>query len=257
MRHSALMALGELGTSSNIGAMIDGYLMTSDAGRKEKVERAIMFVCNKEKDANRRAVAILAKVGSDNKMLIAMLPTLGRVGGQPAIDAVKKAMVSSDSSLKDAGIRALCNWPDTAVADDMFRLAKEAKEDKHKIAALRGFMRVVSLPEEKSKLSDGARLARLKAGFAIATRKEEKLLAIDRAKAIRTMSALMFVAPYLDDADGDLVQQACSTVINLAHYRDLREPNRKEFEPILKKAIEKVRDNKLKDRGQRYLAGSV
>ena len=52
-----------------------------------------------------------------------------------------------------------------------------------------------------------------------------------------------------------LAQQACASVVGLAHYRDLRIPNKAEFDPLLDKAIRISKDPKVIDQAQRYKQG--
>ena len=55
-------------------------------------------------------------VQQNDQEQIALLPALGRVGGDAVRKLVEAAMADADPERHAAGLRALCNWPDASVA---------------------------------------------------------------------------------------------------------------------------------------------
>jgi hypothetical protein len=80
-------------------------------------------------------------------------------------------------------------------------------------------------------------------------------LTLQRASAIRAPETLRFLVPYLDQPA--YAQQACQTVVELAHHRDLREPNKAEFDRALDKVIQTSKDATVVDRANRYKKGQT
>ena len=113
-------------------------------------------------------------------------------------------------------------------------------------------MRVAVLSDNRS---DAERLDLLKKAMSLATNDEDRNLAIQRAKAIRTMESLHFVLPYLDKPE--CAQEACATIVELAHHRELREPNKAEFDKALDAVIRLSKDPGLIDRAKRYKKGQT
>ena len=109
---------------------------------------------------------------------------------------------------------------------------------------------MIALPTDRPA---GKSLEMFKKAMGLATRDDEKRLVIGRVATVRSIETFRWVVPYLDDSS--LAQQACRTVVELAHHRGLREPNKGEFEPALKKVIQICRDRGLVDRAKRYLEG--
>jgi hypothetical protein len=118
--------------------------------------------------------------------------------------------------------------------------------------ALRALMRVAVLSDNRP---DAERLELLKKAMSLATNDEDRNLAIQRAKAIRTMESLHFVLPYLDKPEN--TQEACATIVELAHHRELREPNKAEFDKALDAVIRLSKDADLIDRAKRYKKGQT
>ena len=80
-----------------------------------------------------------------------------------------------------AAIRALSVWPNAQFADKMFEVATaDGYTPDQKIAALRSFIRVISLPDDKIGIgiSKDGKLDKLKEAFKIATRVDEKRLVV-------------------------------------------------------------------------------
>jgi hypothetical protein len=61
--------------------------------------------------------------------------------------------------------------------------------------------------------------------------------------------------PYLDRPE--FVQAACETIVELAHHREVREPNKVEFDSALDKVIKLSRDEVIVERANRYKNGET
>ena len=210
-----------------------------------------MFACQKAEDPEKRAeplLAVMAKAGDEERL--ALLGALGRVGGAAALRIVEEAIADQRPARRDAGNRALCNWPDASVSPRLAELAERAEEPAQRIRALRALMRVAVLADNRS---DAQRLELLKKAFSMATRDEDRKLAIDRARAVRTVESLRFVVPFLDDPK--FAQAACVTVVELAHHRGLRQPNEAEFAVALDAVIAISKDAEIVARAKLYKMG--
>ena len=164
-----------------------------------------------------------------------------------ALDTIRQSLKSNNARRKEVAIAALSNWPNHEVASDLKAIAQSTKNNSQKIRVLRALARVAVLGGD-----DQTRLDFLKYVMSAATRADEKMLAIDRAKAIRTVESLNFVLPHIED--DELGPRARRTVIDLAHHRGLREPNRDAFEPALKRVIPLLQDARQIERAKKYLA---
>jgi hypothetical protein len=89
----------------------------------------------------------------------------------------------------------------------------------------------------------------------LCTRDEERNLLLDRARAVRTVETLRFLSPLLDEPA--LAQQACQSIVELAHHRALRDANKAEFHAALDRVIETSQDAMVIDRANRYKNGQT
>ena len=222
VRMAAMATLGKLAEPRHIADMLPGVLKAPSGPEREAAEKAVMSVCNGIQAADKRADPLLAaldKLGNDDRT--SLLPLVGRVGGPAARKIVDAAMADRDPRRREAGFQALCNWPDASVADRLLSLVRSAGDRERQTAALRALIRVAALPDRRS---DTERLDLLKKAMTLATRDQERKLVLARCPAIRTLESLRYVAPYLEQPA--LAQQACASVVALAHYRELRSRTR-------------------------------
>ena len=64
----------------------------------------------------------------------------------------------------------------------------------------------------------------MKQAMAIAKTDEERALVVNRCRTSYSIESLRYVLPYLEQPK--FVQLACETIVELAHHRELREPNK-------------------------------
>lgn len=252
VRAAAMLALGQLGEPQHVAGMVAGVLQAAAGKEREAAERAVVAVCNREKGA-RRADALLAAIDAldvaDRPLL---LSTLGRVGGDRARQTIDAALASSDAEQHALGLQALCNWPDASVAPRLIELANSDEHPAHRATAIRALIRIAPLPDGRT---DVEKLALLKQVMEMCTRDAERNLVLQRASAVRIPETLVFIEPYLDQPA--YAQQACATIVELAHHRALRDANKAAFDRALDRVIAISRDAVVVERAQRYRRGQT
>ena len=253
VRAAAMTALGQLAGSEQIPGMVQAVLRAEPGAERAAAEKAIMFVCRRTDDAEKRAEPLLAAIDRLNAaQRAAMLPTLGRVGGAAALAIIETSIASHDTVMHETGIRALCNWPDASIAPRLIELVRAEEHPEHGTLALRALIRVAALPDDRS---PQARLDLLKQALALCTQDAERNQVLNRAQAVRTIETLRFLLPYVDKPE--FAQQACESIVELAHHRELRDSNKPEFHAALDKVIQTSRDAVVVERANRYKNGQT
>lgn len=253
VRMAAMVVLGQLAAPEHVADMLKGVLVAKAGAEREAAEKAVMFVCNRIEDPSKRAEPVLAameKLSDSDKL--ALLSTLGRVGSPAALKPIEAAIADSDPQRHDIGLRALCNWPDVSIAPRLLELTEKTGDATHRALTLRAFTRVVSLPDKRP---DAERLDMLKKAMSLTTNDDERNFVLKRAKAIRTMDSLHFVLPYLEKPE--LAQETCATIVELAHHRKLREPNKPEFDKALDAVMSISKDADVVHRAKLYKANKT
>jgi HEAT repeat protein len=253
VRAAAMRTLGQLAGPEHIPGMLPGVLAAERGRERDDAEKSVMLVCQRIEDPQQQAQPLLAAISALGPAdQAAILPTLGRVGGPSARGFVRNAIGSHDPALKDAGVRALCNWPNASVAADLIELIQTAKEPGDQLAAMRALIRVAVLPDGRSDLE---KLELLQTALSLCTRDTERKLVLQRAQAVRIPEALRFLLPFLDQPA--MAQQACSSIVELAHHRALRDAHKAEFHAALERVIRDSTDETVVDRAQRYQRGQT
>ena len=236
---------------TDIPRLVKLLLKTEPGKHRDEVEKTILIVCDKlPADADRSELVLAALAQSEKSEASTYLPLLGRLGGGKAREMIETSLKSEDAAVREAALRALCNWPDAGVADKLLDLAKNAEDRADRVRALRAYIRVVTLPSQRP---ESETLAMLQNAMKLAEGADEKRLAIQRASTVRTMEAVAWLAQYLDDPE--LSQAACLSIVELAHHRFLRHPNMDRFGPILDKVGRVSKDPDVAQRAKRYRLG--
>lgn len=227
-------------------------LLRSRPGRHaDEVERTILVVCEKLPPGADRAALVLESLRDVPESDVPKyLPLLGRLGGAEARRRIDAGLAHADPAVREAAVRALCNWPDAAVADRLLAIARDDENRTYRRWALRAFVRVVSL---KSDRPEAETLAMLQEAMRLAEHDEDRGLVLERAGNVRTMEAVEWIASYLDNSA--LAQAACGGLVELAHHRFLRQPNMDRFRPILKRVAAIADDSSVAERAARYEQG--
>ena len=235
----------KLSDGKNIADFVDVLALCPAGGQKDDAERIIAAL------TPGNAEAVIAKMGQYPGTIL--FGALGRIGGDAAKETLNKAVASQEADVRDAAIKALCNWPNAQAAENLYDLSQNDSLDKgQKIAALRAYIRVVSLPDDQIGIRASAsdKLKWLQKAFDSATRIDEQKLVLSRLNAIRDVKSLDFALQYIDNQE--LAETVYRAIADLAHHNNLRQPFKDKFGPAIDTVIEKSQDKGLVDRVKRY-----
>ena len=231
------------------------YLDVPAGKQRDLVERAVAFVAEKNADKAKRAEILLTEADknaakADPKFQALVLPLLGRLGGEDVFARVDAAINSENADLAAAGVRALCNWPTADHAARLWSIVAETKNAGFQNQALRAYIRVVTLPNDRP---EAETLAMLKKAFAAAGNDANRNLALSRAATVRTLDTVNWAVEQLDKPA--LSETACQVIVELAHHRFLRQPNKEYFDPILRKVEATAKDKSVAEQAAKARMG--
>lgn len=128
---------------------------------------------------------------------LALLRLLCSFGGPKALDVVRAATGDASAEVKEAAMRALCDWPTAEALPDLAKMAQSAPNPKLKILALRGYIRLAASQE----VAAAEKVAALKQAFGWAERDEERRLVLASLAGVPSPEALALAAVSLDNAN--------------------------------------------------------
>ena len=248
VRSAAMKSLGRIAGPEDVEGMVKGVLRAESSRERADAEKNVMFVCNRIEDPEQRAEPLLTAIKKLSRGdQLKMMSTLGRVGGAEALTIVKDTINDRDARTHEIGIKALCNWPNSAAVPRLIELAQSDDHPAHRTSALRALIRIAPLSDGRNDLQ---KLSLLKTSMMMCERDTERSFVLERARAIRIPESLEYVLRYLDQPA--FTETVCETIVELAHHRNLREPNKAEFHSALDKVIATSKDPTSVDRAQRY-----
>ena len=211
VRIASLKVLGDMAGADELPAMLAILTKARSPQETQAAESALSALCIRQTDTEGFADKVLAGLAqAQGAQKLALLRVLRSVGGAKALAAVRTAATDANAEVRDAALRALCDWPTVDALPDVTQLAKTSSDPKLKILALRGYIRLVpqqEVPAEK-------KLAALKEAMDLAERNEEKKLALSALGSIPTADALALVAPHLGNPV--LKEEACLAAVAIA-----------------------------------------
>ena len=93
----------------------------------------------------------------------------------------------------------------------------------------------------------------LKNAMKLADSSDNKTLALSRAASVRTLDNRRLGRRL--SRRPDLAQTACQVIVELAHHRFLRQPNKAHFEPILRKVEATAKDKSIVELAEKARLG--
>lgn len=246
IRLQLLTAAERLATKEHIADFVDAFVAIPAGGDRDRAEQIIARLCEGD------ATPVVAKMNNANGATI--FPLLGRIGGDAAFAQIERGLKSNNAPMIALSVRSLCNWPNAKVAAQLLDAAKNgAYPENMRIQALRAYIRVVSLPDDQDAvdMSGADKLAALKDAFKLATRDDERNLALERVGAVRELDSVKFALEHVDNKA--LQNKALNAVLDLAHQDFLRKMDKDLFAKALDVVLEKG-DQGQKDRAGRYKA---
>jgi len=229
-RLEAFKALEVMATEKEAASLARLLCKTAPGEEREAAGRAAWMSCQKIPDPALRSAPLLAAMEeADVTGQCAILPSLARLGGKRSLEGVHAAMQSKDRAVRDAGYRALANWPDATVADELLDIAKTCKIESYRVWSLRAYVRVISLPNARPPEQT---FEMLNSAMDLATRTEDRELIVSRLGSVRVPDALTLLLSFLDD--DKLKDSAIPAVFTLAKGLSQSHPDQ------AKAALEKV-----------------
>ena len=151
-----------------------------------------------EPDPERRTVVLLDELARATQPgeKGTILGLLAREGGDAALSAVRGALIDPDPAVREAATRALAEWPDARPTPDLLAVARGEDEERLRLIALRGAVRLV---DRDARLPAASKLAWYDEGMRIAWRAEERHQILASMQQVKDLAALRRTAQWLDD----------------------------------------------------------
>jgi len=248
VRVESLKVLGTLGKPKDMAALVDLLINVKSPSDRTEAEKTVAMVAHKIGKKDEQAAAVLAKLPlvKDIETRCSLLSVLGRIGDNSGLAVLRKALSSKELDEQSAAIRAMSMWPTSEPTVDLLAVAKESKNQLHRVLALRGFVRLLGLESERA-ASDT--IAMYKQAMALAPNATEKRRALSGLSSVASVDALAMAAEHLSDKE--LFGESEAAVVRIAELIYKEHPQ--ESESALKKVMSSTKSDSVREQAEAVL----
>ncbi len=162
VRIVSLTALSAWVTKEDYPAVVR-FVAKSSAPDETMAAQQVLEVAGKGMDSESRLAPLLpALEDAKGEGKLALLQSMGSIGGPEALAVVVASLNDPDADVRDIAVRTLGDWPDEAAADALYELAQSGTDPTQRELAARGFFRTASSASRNQAelLKQGSELAR-------------------------------------------------------------------------------------------------
>ena len=176
IRSAALTALGSTIELGDVSVLIERVTNPRNGEDTEAAEQALKVACIRMPEGEACAAKLVGAISEASvSAKCTVLEILGAMGNKTALEALGTAAKDKAPELQDAASRLLGEWMTVDAAPVLLDLAKTAPEDKYKIRAMRGYIRLV----RQFVIPDPERVEMCRAALKTAQRDAEKKLVLE------------------------------------------------------------------------------
>jgi len=171
IRRESIRALRELAGPQDVPALLEVLSSVKSDQERGEAERALTAGIRKAESPDVFPV-LTGYMANDNVPFRgSLLQVLGGLGNNDGLPLLKKTLKEDNPDLKRSAILALSEWPNSAPANELLAIAREDSTPTCQILALRGYIKLVSLPEKRP---EPEIIKQLNEAMGLAKRPEEK-----------------------------------------------------------------------------------
>ncbi|MHB8897494.1 MAG: HEAT repeat domain-containing protein [Thermoguttaceae bacterium] len=208
---AAVRALGETVGLDKLPGLIDRLVRAKSDEEKAVLEEAIKDTVIRMPDEDACAAVIAQRIQTaPAEVKVFLTDRLLDISGQTALKTVVAMARSNDPAMQDKATEALGNWVSADAAPELYQLAKDLKDEKYKIRALRGYIRIA----RQLNPSEEERMEICRNTLAIAERIDEKKLVMEVVGRYPSAAALQIAVSATGDAE--MRENACQVAIAIA-----------------------------------------
>ena len=209
----AVKSLRILAQAENVPALIALLCAAGDGPQQDNISRAIVAVCERNTDADKRADQVLAALDKAGKpeQQAALVGVLAGIGNKAGLDALRARVDKAVPAVRAAIISAYASWPTAIPADDLLAILKNPRDDKERASVFASYVSLL----RKDDLEPADKLcARYAEAAQLAKDKSEKRFVLSGVANIAAPEALTLVDEL--GKDGDLAAESQQAQLRIA-----------------------------------------
>ena len=248
VRIESQKTLRQIAAPAQLKDLVNVLINIEDSGEKKEAEKTLAAVARKIPESTQRAKIILSALRIVRAVgpRSSLINVLGKIGDDSSLNLLYQSLGHKSLDIRYASVSALSEWPNPNPLEKLLSVVKTTDDEKHRILALRGYIRLLSLessrpPERTVKM--------YVAGMNLAANVTEKKMLLSGLAETGSSAAIKVAASYLDD--DELRQEAQAAAVNIAETSGGSSPQA--AKDVLEKVIRTSQNDSLKDRAKQVL----
>ena len=239
---AAFKTLGRLADEKHLPSLIKLLAKTEDSSSRREAERAVIAVSRKISEPSKQADAVSTELGGEKLVAFrcSLLRVLGGIANSKALRTLEEALKEANPIVQDTSIRTLAKWPNAAAAEVLLEIYCSTQNQIHRQLALRGFVRLLSLPVQGRTAEKTLELCRR--AMQQAKSSAEQKLVLSGLSNVSDPEAMEMVEPFLQveevrgeaataaikiagtiiDTHGERAKTAMNKLLAISNDEDLR-----------------------------------
>lgn len=246
VRLAVLAAIRAMGDENHTAIVVKRLKSARDKSERKQAALALLATCSRGRTKCAEAV-IAGFDGADAPTRISLMRALASAGGPKSLKEVVARLKDKDESVSAEAVRVLAGWSDRAATPYLKKLARDVKNLRNHVLAIRGIVRLASPGKNRP-----ADVATLSEAMKLATRKEEKVMVLGTLGTIPTLESLALVASGLDQPA--IMEDAGFAAVLIAEK--ISGGNKGQVRAVMQKVAETVQSEKTRDRAKKVLEAS-
>ena len=250
VRTESLRTLKIVAGPEDLPSLVQLLLSAESSSDRNEAQKTVAAVTHKIEDKNRQADAVLAVLPSVKEVQdrCSLLAVLGKIGANAALPALTAALKDKNAEVQTAAIRALAEWPSGEPVAELLNVAERSDNNVHRILALRGFVRLLGLSNERP--ADET-VAMYKKAMSLAPDVGEKKRVLSGLANTKSLAALQMAAAYLEDET--LCEEAGFAAVRIAGAIRADFPD--QAGTVLNKIVQTAKGDSLREQAREVIDG--
>ena len=197
VRREAIRALRDTARPDRIPALIGLLLKVRGSADLAEAQRALFATVKRSSRSYAPELVAAYRSASDAEKKSALMSVMGQAGMHETLPVFREALKQGDDEARRAAILGLSQWPTVEPADELLTAAGQPGSPALQVLALRGYIKLVSLPVEREP-SETAKM--LEKALRAARRPEEKRAILAALQREPSEESLRLAREELNDA---------------------------------------------------------
>jgi HEAT repeat protein/type 1 glutamine amidotransferase len=215
VRLESVKVLREIADAEQVPQLIELLTRAETETERKEIEKAVAAAVRKNVEEAEKAdvTPVLSSLAGTDKTEVrcSLLQVLGATGSSAGLGPIREALGDENEAVQTAAIRALSNWPDGELAEELLEVAEGSKDEKLRTLALRGSIRLIGLESERSAQET---VELYEQAMQLAPGVSEKKLVLSGLAGVKSFAALYMAYGYLQDES--VQAEAAAAMVEIA-----------------------------------------